>query len=84
MFVLKSGTVAGCVIRDGEARRNAKTRVRRGKDFIANDLPVASLRRGTEDVREVRNAIECGVKLDGFDAFRVGDMIEFLVRERVR
>ena len=84
MFVLKSGTVAGCVIRDGEARRNAKTRVRRGKDFIATDLPVASLRRGTEDVREVRNAIECGVKLDGFDAFRVGDMIEFLVRERVR
>jgi translation initiation factor IF-2 len=84
MFVLKSGTVAGCVIRDGEARRNAKTRVRRGKDFIVNDLSVASLRRGTEDVREVRNGIECGVKLDGFDAFRVGDMIEFLTRERVR
>lgn len=84
LFVLKSGTVAGCVIREGEARRNAKTRVRRGKDFVANDLSVGSLRRGTEDVREVRNGIECGVKLDGFDNFRVGDLIEFLVRERVR
>ncbi len=83
LFQLKSGNIAGCVIREGEARRNLKTRVRRGRDFVATDQTVASLRRGTEDVREVRAGIECGIRLEGFDAFKVGDMIEFLTRERV-
>ena len=83
LFTLKNGMIAGCVIREGEARRNLKVRVRRGKDFLINDIPVASLRRGQEDVREVRAGIECGIRLDGFDNFRIGDMIEFLVRERV-
>lgn len=83
LFQLKSGNIAGCVIREGEARRNTKVRVRRGRDFLASDLSVASLRRGTEDVREVRAGIECGIRLDGFDAFKVGDMIEFTVKERV-
>jgi translation initiation factor IF-2 len=83
LFTLKAGTIAGCVVREGEARRNLKARVRRGKDILASDLGVASLRRGQEDVREVRNGIECGIRLDGFDGFRVGDMIEFITRERV-
>ncbi len=83
LFTLKAGTIAGCVVRDGEARRNLKTRVRRGKDILASDLSVSSLRRGQEDVREVRAGIECGIRLDGFDAFRVGDMIDFMTRERV-
>ncbi len=83
LFQLKSGNIAGCVIREGEARRNAKTRVRRGREMLVEGLSVASMKRGIEDVREVRAGIECGIRLDGFDAFRVGDMIEFTVRERV-
>ncbi len=83
LFNLKTGTIAGCVVRDGEIRRNAKTRVRRGNNIIANDLTVASMKRGIEDVREVRAGIECGIRLDGFETIRVGDMIEFLTKERV-
>ena len=83
LFALKSGNIAGCVIREGEVRRNAKTRVRRGKEILVSDLSVASMKRGQEDAREVRAGIECGIRLDGFDAFKVGDMIEFTVRERV-
>lgn len=83
LFTLKAGTIAGCVVRDGEARRNLKTRVRRGREILVSDLSVASLRRGQEDVREVRAGIECGIRLDGFDGFRVGDMIDFITRERV-
>jgi translation initiation factor IF-2 len=83
LFKVQGSTIAGCVVREGEIRRNAKTRVRRGRDFVVSDTTVASLKRGTEDVREVRAGIECGIRLDGFDGFRVGDMIEFTVRERV-
>jgi len=35
-----------------------------------------------EDVREVDAGYECGVTLDGFDAFQVGDVLEFFHRER--
>ncbi len=77
------GKIAGCLIRDGEARRNAKTRVRRGREILADGLTVGSLKRETEDVREVRAGLECGIGLDGFDDFAPGDQIEFLVRERV-
>jgi len=83
VFSSKSGNIAGCLIREGEARRNAKTRVRRGKDMLATDLTVASIKRSQEDVREVRAGIECGIRLDNYDAFKVGDMIEFTTRERV-
>jgi len=70
------GTVAGCYVRDGEARRNARARVIRNGDQI-HDGRVASLKRFTEDAREVRKGFECGVGLGGFDGFEVGDVIQF-------
>jgi translation initiation factor IF-2 len=83
VFKLKVGKIAGCIIREGEARRNAKVRVRRGSLLVVDGVSVAGLKRVTEDVREVRAGFECGINLDGFDDFRPGDLIEFLVRERV-
>lgn len=79
----KVGTIAGSYIRDGEARRNARARVKRGGKVVADDLPVSSLRRHVEDVREVRSGFECGIGLHGFNDFQVGDSIEFYVTERV-
>ena len=79
----KIGKIAGCIVRDGEIRRNAKVRVRRGRETLAEGLSVGSLKRETEDVREVRAGFECGINLDGFEDFIPGDLIEFLVRERV-
>jgi len=38
---------------------------------------VASLKRIKDDVREVQEGFECGVCLDGFNDFQVGDHIEF-------
>jgi translation initiation factor IF-2 len=83
LFKVQGSFIAGCVVRDGEIKRNSKTRVRRGREILVDDLTVASLKRGIEDVREVRAGIECGIRLDGFDQFRVGDQIDFLVKERV-
>jgi translation initiation factor IF-2 len=79
--VSKVGVVAGCYVRHGEARRNAYARVFRGGEKI-HDGRVASLKRFEKDVREVRAGFECGVGLEGFEDFEVGDMIEFYVKER--
>jgi len=70
------GTVAGCYIRKGEARRNARARVLRDGDTL-HDGSVSSLKRFAEDVREVRKGYECGVGLTGFNSIEVGDVIQF-------
>ncbi len=79
----RSGVIAGSMIREGEARRNAKARLRRGNRIIIDGVNVASLRRFQDDVREVRSGFECGIGLDGVSEYEIGDLIEFLVRERV-
>jgi translation initiation factor IF-2 len=79
----KVGTIAGSYIREGEARRNARARVKRGSKVLGDDLAVSSLKRHNEDVREVRSGFECGVGLHNFNDIQVGDTIEFYVSERV-
>ena len=81
--ISRVGNIAGCYIREGVARRNAKARVRRKGEIIFPGGSVSSLKRFEEDVREVRTGFECGVGIDGFDDFEEGDLIEFYVRERV-
>jgi translation initiation factor IF-2 len=70
------GTVAGCYVRKGEARRDTRARVVRDGNQI-HDGPVSSLKRFSEDVREVRRGYECGVGLSGFHDLQVGDLIQF-------
>ncbi|HIQ01615.1 MAG TPA: translation initiation factor IF-2 [Anaerolineales bacterium] len=77
----KVGRVAGCYVREGEARRNAKARVFRGDEQLY-DGHVASLKRFDKDVREVRTGFECGVGLEDFHDLEIGDIIEFYVKER--
>ncbi len=79
----RSGVIAGSVIRRGEARRNAKARVKRGEKIVHDNVAVSSLKRFQDDVREVRTGFECGIGLDGVNDFKEGDVIEFFVRERV-
>lgn len=81
--ISRVGTIAGCYVRDGEARRNAKARVKRGGKVIHEESNVSSLKRVDDDVREVRAGFECGVGLGSFDGFETGDIIEFFVMERV-
>jgi translation initiation factor IF-2 len=74
--------VAGCQVIDGIAARNAMVRVRRA-DAVIFDGQVASLRRFKEDVREVTAGLECGVGVDGFNDFAIGDILEFYRKEQV-
>ncbi|MBL8145144.1 MAG: translation initiation factor IF-2, partial [Anaerolineae bacterium] len=82
--ITKVGTIAGCMVVQGEVKRNSRARVKRGGQVISESNGVSSLKRLTEDVREVRQGFECGVGLSNFDAFEPGDVIEFFVSERVR
>ncbi len=79
----RAGKIAGVFVRDGEIRRNAQVRVRRGSEIIYPGGNVSSLKRFEEDVREVRAGYECGVSLSGFENFQPGDILEFYVSQRV-
>ncbi len=76
------GKVAGVSVADGRLQRGAKVRVlRQGRPVWEG--PVGSLKRVKEDVREVTAGFECGVGLDGFNDFAVGDVLEaFTVEKR--
>ena len=76
------GQVAGCYVREGEARRNAQARIIRNHQVIYQGA-VSSLKRFQEDVREVRTGFECGIGIEGFHSFEEGDVIQFTVRQRV-
>ena len=78
----KIGTIAGCYVRDGELRRNAKVRVLRG-GRVEFEGEVASLKHEKDDVRDVQKGFECGVGLKDFASFKTGDIMEFYVVERV-
>lgn len=74
--------IAGSFIRDGSITRNSFARIRRGKELVY-DGKVESLKRFKDDVREVNEGYECGIMLDGFQSFEVGDVIEAFTMERV-
>jgi translation initiation factor IF-2 len=48
------------------------------------DGKIASLRRGKDDVREVLSGYECGIVLEDFNDFEIGDIIETYTQERVK
>jgi translation initiation factor IF-2 len=80
--ISRVGQVAGLYITDGMVTRNALARVNRDGEIIS-DGKLASLKRFTEDVREVKAGFECGVALEDFHDFQEGDILEFYQRERV-
>lgn len=79
--VSKFDMAAGCRVTDGEIRRNAKIRVIRNDQLIF-DGDIGSLKRGKDDVREVREGFECGIALKQFHAFQEGDLLECYVVEQ--
>ncbi len=76
------GKVAGVYVTDGQITRNALARISRNGEVVY-DGRVNSLKRFTEDVKEVNTGFECGVGLEDFDGFVEGDIIEFYRKERV-
>jgi translation initiation factor IF-2 len=81
--VSKAGTVAGCMVPQGAARRSASARlVRDGAVIWSGKL--ASLRRFKDEAREVKEGFDCGVGLEGYNDVKEGDIIEFFETEEVK
>jgi len=73
--VSKVGTIAGCFVTDGLVKRSDKVRVLRDGKVIYT-TGIETLRRFKDDVKEVREGFECGVKLANFDDVKKGDTVE--------
>jgi len=74
--VSKVGTIAGCYVTDGVVQRDALIRVTRGDIVIENDRKLSQLKRFKDDAKEVRANMECGMKIDGYDDIKEGDILE--------
>jgi translation initiation factor IF-2 len=72
----KFGNIAGCMVSDGNIRRNAKVRTMRAGVVIGENLSIESLRRFKDDATEVREGFECGIGLGSFKDLQVGDVIQ--------
>ena len=77
----KFGQVAGCMVVEGTVYRNKPIRVLRD-NVVIFEGELESLRRFKDDVPEVRNGMECGIGVKGYDV-KVGDQIEVFDRVRV-
>ncbi|MBA3684377.1 MAG: translation initiation factor IF-2, partial [Planctomycetes bacterium] len=77
----KVGMVAGLYVTDGRITRDAGMRITRDH-VIIHTGKVNSLRRFKEDVREVKEAYECGMTIEGFQDIKVGDVLELFVSEK--
>ena len=77
----KGGNVAGCAVTSGRIVKG-KMRVMRRKGLIYEGVSL-TLRRFQDEVNEVRAGMECGIRLDGFDDYQIGDTIECYTLEKV-
>ncbi len=78
----KKGRVAGVAIKEGKANRDSSVRIIR-KGEIIFESRVSSLKRFKNDVKEVTTGQECGVGVEKFSDFQVGDILQFYRREKV-
>jgi translation initiation factor IF-2 len=86
--ISRVGTIAGCYVTSGTIERSAKVRVIRAGVVIYppadRTVGLESLKRFKEDVREVREGFECGMKVAGYDDIKVDDVIEAYRVEQVQ
>ncbi len=75
-FVIsRLGTIAGCRVLSGTIQRNSRVRLVRDSQVIG-DYSLESLKREKDDAREVREGMECGMKLGGYNDLKEGDVLE--------
>ena len=73
--ISRIGVIAGCRVISGIIARNGRLRVIRD-NRVLGDYGVESLKREKDDAREVRDGLECGIKLANFNDVKEGDVLE--------
>ena len=71
----KVGTIAGSYVTSGLIKRNASSRIIRD-GVVINDSTIATLAREKDQVKEVKQGLECGITIDNFNDIKEGDVIE--------
>jgi translation initiation factor IF-2 len=80
----KIGTIAGCMVTAGQVTRHARFRLLR-ENVVIYTGEIDSLKRMKDDVREVKEGFECGIKLKNYTDIKEGDQLEFFeVKEVAR
>ena len=82
VFKVNGGRAAGCVIKSGKVIRSAHARVLRGKQPVF-DGKMSTLRRHQDEVDEVKQGIECGIRLGSFNEYEEGDVIECYTLDKI-
>ncbi|MEE2622854.1 MAG: translation initiation factor IF-2 [Verrucomicrobiota bacterium] len=82
IFKVKRGRAAGCLVSDGRVTRTAHARVLRDGTPVF-DGKMSTLRRIQDDVEDVKQGIECGIRLGEFNEYEVGDVIECYELEKI-
>jgi translation initiation factor IF-2 len=80
--VPKVGSVAGCMVTSGMIKRTAHARLIRD-NVVVFESHIGSLRRFKEDVSEVQQGYECGITVERFNDYKIGDVIEAFITEKV-
>lgn len=81
--ISRVGTIAGCYMKNGKIKRSSRIRVYRDGGKIYEGV-LDSLKRFKDDVREVEEGHECGLKVKDFDDIKVGDTIEAFEIEKIK
>jgi len=86
--ISRVGTIAGCYVTQGVIERSSKVRLIREGVVVYPPadkvVGLESLKRFKDDVREVREGFDCGIKISGYDDVKVGDVIEAYRIEQVK
>jgi translation initiation factor IF-2 len=82
VFKVTRGRVAGCQVMDGKIDRKQRARVLRGGQSVY-DGGIETLKRFQDEVPEVKNGLECGIKLGNFSDYEEGDVIECYGLEKI-
>ena len=79
----KIGNIAGCYVKDGLVKANAKARVIRDGTVMC-DTNIAALQRGKDTVKEVKKGFECGLTLEKYDDFKENDIVQIYELQEVK
>ncbi|MGM0652552.1 MAG: translation initiation factor IF-2, partial [Bacillota bacterium] len=82
--VSRLGNIAGSYVTEGKITRNAMVRIIRDGTVVYDNGKIDSLKRFKDDVKEVLTGYECGILLENFNDFNVGDIIEAYTMEQVK
>ncbi len=73
--ISRFGTIAGCRVLNGTIARDSRVHLIRDQKVL-NDYKIGSLKREKDDAKEVRDGMECGIRLEGFNDVKEGDLLE--------